>query len=285
MKSLSSPTLDHLQGETTTFAVFWSIARKDGQVFRYTSHDRDVVDGSDTYRAASGILPSNVAASVGKGVDNLQIAGLISAGDITDADLLNGLFDDAEVVIFVNSYEDMTLDPIVLAKGYVGEVKAGRGYFEVEVVSLIARSGQAIGKVCSPLCRVKQLGDAECGVDLAPFQFTGAVAASTSKSIFTTTSAGIVGKAEFYFAYGTLEWLTGPNAGKFVEVRTNDDTNPMEIVLWEIMPFPIGAGDTFEITAGCDRRLESCRDKFANVLNFRGEPFVPGNDAVLRVIR
>jgi uncharacterized phage protein (TIGR02218 family) len=56
----------------------------------------------------------------------------------------------------------------------------------------------------------------------------------------------------------------------------------MAITLAEPMPFPIAAGDAFTIVAGCDRRLESCRQKFANVLNFRGEPFIPGADAVLR---
>ena len=32
--------------------------------------------------------------------------------------------------------------------------------------------------------------------------------------------------------------------------------------------------------AGCDKRLATCIDRFANVLNFRGEPYVPGQDAL-----
>ena len=36
------------------------------------------------------------------------------------------------------------------------------------------------------------------------------------------------------------------------------------------------------IRAGCDKRLETCRDRFANALNFRGFPNIPGQDAVLR---
>ena len=31
-------------------------------------------------------------------------------------------------------------------------------------------------------------------------------------------------------------------------------------------------------TAGCDKRRETCRDKFANILNFQGFPFMPGSD-------
>jgi uncharacterized phage protein (TIGR02218 family) len=33
---------------------------------------------------------------------------------------------------------------------------------------------------------------------------------------------------------------------------------------------------------GCDKRLETCRDRFANTLNFRGEPHLPGNDLLTR---
>ena len=36
---------------------------------------------------------------------------------------------------------------------------------------------------------------------------------------------------------------------------------------------------------GCDRRLSTCRDRFANVPNFRGFPHIPGNDFVLKYPR
>jgi uncharacterized phage protein (TIGR02218 family) len=47
------------------------------------------------------------------------------------------------------------------------------------------------------------------------------------------------------------------------------------------MPRPIEVGDTFDITAGCDKRLETCRDRFSNVVNFGGFPHMPGNDYAL----
>ena len=48
------------------------------------------------------------------------------------------------------------------------------------------------------------------------------------------------------------------------------------------MPEPIAAGDTFVVTAGCDKRFATCRDRFDNVVNFRGFPHIPGNDFVMR---
>jgi uncharacterized phage protein (TIGR02218 family) len=38
----------------------------------------------------------------------------------------------------------------------------------------------------------------------------------------------------------------------------------------------------FLIRAGCDKRIATCRAKFGNVVNFRGFPHMPGQDAVLR---
>jgi uncharacterized phage protein (TIGR02218 family) len=32
------------------------------------------------------------------------------------------------------------------------------------------------------------------------------------------------------------------------------------------------------LEAGCDKRFETCRLKFANLLNFRGFPDIPGDD-------
>ncbi|MEO1709526.1 MAG: phage BR0599 family protein, partial [Pseudomonadota bacterium] len=47
----------------------------------------------------------------------------------------------------------------------------------------------------------------------------------------------------------------------------------------------IEIGDTFLLTAGCDKYLDTCASKFTNHENFRGFPFMPGNDVLTRVGR
>ena len=42
-----------------------------------------------------------------------------------------------------------------------------------------------------------------------------------------------------------------------------------------------GNRHTLTLTAGCDRRFASCAVKFANTVNFRGFPHIPGSDFVL----
>ncbi len=54
------------------------------------------------------------------------------------------------------------------------------------------------------------------------------------------------------------------------------------ITLFLPMPFDVSPGDSVSVSAGCDKSLAVCRATFDNVLNFRGEPFVPGNDLLFR---
>jgi uncharacterized phage protein (TIGR02218 family) len=289
MKTIPGPTLAHLQGETTNFALCWLIERRDGTIKGFTSNVDDLVwldpvgPTNRTFKAATGAGVSNLQASTGRGIDNMTALGVISSPDITEADLLRGLYDDAKVQILLINHLDTT-QYIVLLKGYLGEVKVGRKSFETEVRSLIQRASQTIGKVCSPLCRVKVLGDSECTVNLAAFTFTAqTVSTVVSRSKFKTASAGVVGKPAYYFAYGKLTWTSGANAGKSVEVRSHDTASPCQLTLAEIMPFDIVAGDQFTIIAGCDRLSSTCKNTFNNILNFRGEPFVPGSDSVLKI--
>ncbi len=78
-----------------------------------------------------------------------------------------------------------------------------------------------------------------------------------------------------WFAGGVLTWETGANAGRSIEVKSwTQATGRIELFL--PMGYAIESGDAFRIHPGCDKRLATCIDRFANVLNFRGEPYVPG---------
>ena len=51
-----------------------------------------------------------------------------------------------------------------------------------------------------------------------------------------------------------------------------------EIELWQALGVDLVPGDLIRLEAGCDKRAETCRAKFANFLNFRGFPHIPGED-------
>ena len=60
--------------------------------------------------------------------------------------------------------------------------------------------------------------------------------------------------------------------------RDSPQGSQREIELWEPLRAPIAAGDRLRLQAGCDKRFATCRDKFANLVNFQGFPDLPGDD-------
>ena len=90
-----------------------------------------------------------------------------------------------------------------------------------------------------------------------------------------------------WYDYGLISWTSGLNKGLTMEVRSWT-RSPDTISLYLPMPFAVQAGDAFTITPGDDKRINTCAKKFNNLLGpdgihggFRGEPFVPGQDAAL----
>jgi uncharacterized phage protein (TIGR02218 family) len=83
-----------------------------------------------------------------------------------------------------------------------------------------------------------------------------------------------------WFAGGVLTWESGASAGRSIEVKSwTQATGRVELLLPP--GYPISPGDVFHIRPGCDKRLDACIDRFANILNFRGEPYVPGQDLLM----
>ena len=96
-------------------------------------------------------------------------------------------------------------------------------------------------------------------------------------------ASGLGALATGWFATGTVEWTTGANVGRRAEVLMREiAATGASITFMEMLGRTLATGDTFFISAGCDNRLETCRGRFANALNFRGLPNIPGHDAFLR---
>lgn len=364
MKDISAQLLAHLQGQCTTLATIWLAARKDGQVFAFTDLDADIEFQGQLYKAASGFTPSSVATNSDLAVDNLDVVGVLNSETITDADLLAGLWDYAEISIRVVNYKDLSQGALWIRKGHIGEIKTGRSQFTAELRGLTQNLQQSVAKVYTTSCGAK-LFDSKCRVDRAGRTYTGTVAGVASSRAFSTDLTSL---AAGLCNNGVVTWLTGANAGRAREVKffggsgaalagdhsarmtgydlpkvaiplsagatlTNvyrvvDDTgleytlgsgspavgqyfqsgaslefNPEDrdkmihvkfgysafiggvsgdVQLQEAMFGAISPGDTFTITEGCDGTIETCRDKFSNMVNFRGFPWIRSPDELLR---
>jgi hypothetical protein len=92
----------------------------------------------------------------------------------------------------------------------------------------------------------------------------------------------LYGGSSGYFDYGVLTWTSGNNNGLKQEVK---QYLPGQITLVLPMPYAIQVGDHYSMHAGCDRVYATCRDRFSNYLNFRGEYKLPGTDKLIQVGR
>lgn len=82
-----------------------------------------------------------------------------------------------------------------------------------------------------------------------------------------------------YYAEGVITFTSGANAGLSQKVKTHIVGNVLSLSL--PMLSTVAPGDALSIYGGCRKRLaEDCIAKFNNVLNFQGEPHLPGIDAL-----
>jgi uncharacterized phage protein (TIGR02218 family) len=278
MKTASVAFKAHLDLSCTTLAFIWKVKRKDGNIFGFTNHDIDIVynDGADTvtYQGSTGMTPSATETNSALGTDNLDITAFLDSASITEGDIRAGLYNYADVEIRVVNWQDLTQGDLKIRKGTLGQVKMQNGQFISEIRGLSFFFGTVVGQLYGAICRA-DLGDAQCTVDLAPLTQTGTVAVATDARQFTAT--GLTQPAG-YFTDGVLTWLTGANTGGAMEVTNWDGTT---ITLFESMSFAVAPGDTFKVEPGCNHTISDCQNKFANIVNFRGEPYIPGTDAIL----
>jgi uncharacterized phage protein (TIGR02218 family) len=276
MKNIAPDFQEHLASGATTLCWCWRLTRRDGAVLGFTDHDEPVAFASQSYAAATGFTASEVQSTLGLAVDNLTVAGALDSAALNEADLAAGLYDDAAIEIWRVNWADPA-QRVLMRKGNLGEVKRGKTGFSAEVRGLAHRLNQPTGRVFAYSCDA-DLGDARCTKNIATpdFTATGAIAAATGDRRLTATGLGAF--AANWFTGGKLTFTTGANAGRAMEIKRHG-ANSLE--LWQAMSEPVAPGDAFTVAAGCDKQFATCKSKFANGLNFRGFPYMPGNDAVL----
>jgi uncharacterized phage protein (TIGR02218 family) len=281
MKTLSPAFQAHLDGGTTTLAWCWRITRADGGTFGFTDHDRSLVfDGTD-FEPESGLTASEIRSGSDLAVDAQDAEGVLTSDRITETDIADGRWDAAQVELWRVNWSDVS-QRVLMRRGAVGQIRRGRLAFVAEVRSLAHVLGQSVGRTFQATCDAA-LGDARCGVDLeAPaFRATGVVTALNGDRGFT--ASGLGGFASGWFNHGILDWTGGASTGRSAEVAGHANTGgTVTLALLEAPVRPITPGDTFTLRAGCDKRMETCAAKFANVVNFRGFPHIPGQDSVIR---
>ncbi len=274
MKTISNELKSHLEQDLTTLATCWLIQLTNGDIKAFTDADKDIEFEGFNYISIAGFTPTSVEAKGNLAVDNLDIQAGLHSNHITAPDLLAGKYDYAEVLIFSLNYADLSQGKMILKRGRIGEVSLQKDSFTAELRGLSENIQKNIGQLYSKSCRA-DLGDSRCKANLSAFTFADNVAEVVNNITFRTNN---LTQNAGYFTGGEVEFTSGSNQGLRMEVKEFTENF---IILALPMPYEIQVGDNIKAIAGCDKSLDSCKNKFSNIINFRGEPHIPTTDAII----
>jgi uncharacterized phage protein (TIGR02218 family) len=280
MRALAPEFAAHLASGTTSQCRCWRVTRADGTVLGFTDHDADIAFENTVFKAETGLDAAEATAQLGLAVGGGDVAGALSAQGLDADGLARGLWDSATVEVFAVNWQSSE-QRLRLWVGEIGEVKRQGAAFSAELRGLMHRLDARAGRLFASGCDAC-LGDARCGVPLGAGAYTGNGAVLEVDSRLSLSASGLDGFANGWFTHGVLRWSGGNNANLAVDVREHrKNGSTVTLGLWQPMPDTVSTADAFTITAGCDRRFDTCRTKFGNAVNFRGFPHMPGTDAVL----
>jgi uncharacterized phage protein (TIGR02218 family) len=280
MRNIPAGLAAHLATGATTLCNCWRISRRDGVVLGFTDHDENLSFGGTLFRAGTGFEGTEIETRFGLAATGSELHGALSDESISEHDLVSGKYDAARVELFLIDWSNVE-NRILQRSGDIGEVRREGSAFAVEIRGLAHQLDQERGRIFAGSCDAN-LGDARCKIDLNDplYKCEGEIANVQGASLFA--ASGLDEFEHDWFTRGKLVWNSGANEGVAVEVKAHrTEESVTTLSLWQTPSNAISAGDTFIVTAGCDKRFETCRAKFANTMNFRGFPHLPGNDFVV----
>lgn len=277
MRHIPDALAAHLAGDATTLCHAWRVTRRDGVVLGFTEHDHDLTFLGTTFLAASGFSASAAEEEAGLPAATSDVAGGFSSEAITENDLMRGRYDGARVEVHLVNWADCD-QHMLLKVQEIGDVTRDAGQFQAELRSFASRLGEPQGRVYIRRCDAT-LGDARCGVDLSASAMRAEGVVVSVPDASRLLLSGVRTVPEGFFRFGVLTFLDGDNHGQRLEIETHAVKDGLlEVALWLPLESSPSAGDRVVLTAGCDKAFSTCRANFANHLNFRGFPHIPGTD-------
>jgi uncharacterized phage protein (TIGR02218 family) len=277
MRSASGPLTTLLNSNTQfRMADLFTFTLVDGTILRYTTADIDIVlSGNTFYSSKLKITRGSLKFIVGVEVDMMALT--ISA---TSAELINnipflqavasGMFDGAKVRLeraFMATWGDTSAGSVILFTGYVGEVSLDRLVCTMDVNSLLFLLNTQMPKYSVQAGCVHNLFDAGCTLNPASFDEAETAGSGCTTQLITSASA----QADDYFTLGKIVFTSGQNNGLS---RTVKAFGSGSFSIIQPLPYIPAPGDTFTAYPGCDKTMNTCKNKFNNLVNIKAFPFV-----------
>lgn len=293
MKTISAALTTHLSSNPTSLCYLWKVKRRDGVIMGFTNfHDNITYTDADgdtvKYFASTGFTNTAAHNKSDLSPDNIEVTAFLDSAAITEPDLRAGVYDDCVISLLMVNWADLTMKDMMIRRGTVGVVKMINGMFHAEIRGLVDKLKTVIGATYGPVCRAT-FGSGLNGIDMDSHWLCKVDVVSlrqvwtvdTAPDAATLTMVGIAGYLPGYYNDGFIQFTSGALSGQAYEIKTWDGTT---LNLYLPMAAAPAHGDTFFIEPGCNHLAGpqgDCQNKFFNIVNFRGEPFIPGMDQIL----
>lgn len=278
--AISTELQAHLQSGITSVSRCWAVIRRDGVALGFTDHDVDIsFDGID-FLANTGLSARALQQTTGLAVDNTEALGALNSDMIREDDIAAGRYDGAEVLAWLVNWETPS-ERLLQFRGTIGELTRGDGAFQAELRGLTEALNQPQGRTYQKPCSAV-LGDNSCQFNASTTGFFDERAVEVIEGARNLQFSDFAGFEDGWFERGRFEVLSGAAKGLVGFIKNDRLTGTERMIeLWEAVRLPLATGDIVRIEAGCDKRVETCKLKFLNFLNYQGFPNIPGEDWLL----
>lgn len=279
MRAASEKLIALLDANQFVMADLYTITTIQNDIYRYTNYDFDLIVAGELYHSDGPIISRDgITLSLGVEVDNLSITI-----DVTDEQTFeslrivqafhNGQMDGARfklerIFMDASTPTDTSAGTIKLFEGRIIEPEFDRNTIQASVASdLDELNVQMPRNLYQPSCS-NTLFDHACGLNRENYALETTIAAGSTASRILCD----IHQPQGWFTQGVIEFLEGGNKGLKRTIRLHEfDVLLLTLPLLEDPE----VGQRINVYPGCDKRLETCQNRFNNFARFRGAPFIP----------
>ena len=206
----------------------------------------------------------------------MDIDGAIDSEAITENDLRNGFFDNANVELFLAYWSSSRVGTLPLRTSWIGEIQMDGPKYKVDLRGIAQRLAQTFIQQTSLECRYG-FCDTKCKLDIADYTNSYVISSVESRDTFRVADMEEAFNSNSY-QWGLCRFTSGLNEGVEMEILRQFGNR---IQLFLPLNFIMAEDDTVDLILGCSKTWDRCGD-FNNRVNFGGEPFLNGNDILSR---
>ena len=236
------------------------------EVERYTSYAEDVAFRGYTYEARP-IKRSDFKMSKDYKATRVSVTAPIS--NIVQQFIASAPIPEIELKIIRSFLNDIDNSYIVLFQGYIIDVSLKANIATIQAENNIDMKLVLPKFVFQSRCNNKLFDDI-CSLQAIDWKLETTVTVSGS----TLQSSDFANYPDGWFTFGYIE------KNNDFRLITNHIGNTVTLQ----MPFPsstLQSGQSIYAYPGCDKSATTCRDKFNNLANFTGFPYIPSSNPTI----